>query len=344
MLIRFVSLALMLVLAGCASKQPAIKDSANLLGPDGQPVAAPLPEGFEDAFRNGLSLLEDERYDDALTHWQGMTEQYAQFPGVWVNLGLTHHRLDDNENALLAYEKARSVDVNFCPVYALEGVSRRIVGQFAEAEASYLAAIDCEPDNGEHYYNMGILLDLYRNDLTGALGYYRKARRLFAETAPAAAEADGVVEADDDAENASDSEANPLDIWIVDLSRRAGVDEADPEEIEAWWQALQAAKRDAQAKAQAAKLAAQGAELDSQSVQKTEVPPEGLQDLQQDTSEETQQELQQDQNGLATEVDAQAEASFEGVSGDDLQGTTAESEADSVDDAATVDNGEGTQP
>lgn len=338
MLIRFVSLALILVLAGCASKQPAIKDSASLLGPDGQPVAAPLPEGFEDAFRNGLSLLEDERYDDALTHWQGMTEQYAQFPGVWVNLGLTHHRLDDDENALLAYEKARSVDVDFCPVYALEGVSHRIVGQFAEAEASYLAAIDCEPDKGEHYYNMGILLDLYRNDLAGALGYYRKARRLFAETASVAAEADGA------ADNASDSEVNPLDIWIVDLSRRAGVDEADPEDIETWWQALQAAKRDAQAKAQAAKLAAQGAELGSQPVLEAEVPPEGLQDLQQETLQETQQELQQDQNDLSTEADAQAEATVEGESGDDLQGTTAESEADSVDDTATVDNGEGTQP
>lgn len=342
MLIRFVSLALVLVLAGCASKQPAIKDSANLLGPDGQPVAAPLPEGFEDAFRNGLALLEDERYDDALTHWQGMTEQYAQFPGVWVNLGLTHHRLDDDENALLAYEKARSVDVNFCPVYALEGVSHRIVGQFAEAEASYLAAIDCEPGNGEHYYNMGILLDLYRNDLTGALGYYRKARRLFAETAPAAADVDGAADNDGEAEN--DGEANPLDIWIVDLSRRAGVDEADPEEIEAWWQTLQAAKRDAQAKAQAAKLAAQGAELGSQPVLEAEVSPEGLQDLQQENSEETQQELQRDQNGSSTEVDARTEAAVEGVSGDDLQGNAAESEADSVDDAATVDNGEDTQP
>jgi len=342
MLIRFVSLALILVLAGCASKQPAIKDSANLLGPDGQPVAAPLPEGFEDAFRNGLSLLEDERYDDALTHWQGMTEQYAQFPGVWVNLGLTHHRLDDDENALLAYEKARAVDVDFCPVYALEGVSRRIVGQFAEAEASYLAAIDCEPGNGEHYYNMGILLDLYRNDLTGALAYYRKARRLFAEKAPAA-DGDGAADADDDTDNASDSEANPLDIWIVDLSRRAGVDEADPEEIEAWWQALQAAKRDAQTKAQAAKLAAQGTELGPQSVQEAEVPKGNQQEI---STKETQQESQQDQNGLSTDAQAEAsvEVAVEGVSGDDLQGNVAESEADSVDDAATVDTGEDTQP
>lgn len=214
MLIRFASALLILLLTACASNKPAIQDSAEL-GPDGQPVAEPLPEGFEDEYRNGLSLMEDERFDEALQHWADMSVVFGQYPGVWSNLGLAHYQLGNYEEATSAYEQVESIDPTFCPVHALSGVAYRELGRFDDAQASYYAAIDCDPDDGRHYYNLGILLDLYRNDLDSALEFYRKARRLMPDN-------------------------EQLNIWVIDLARRVGVDEADPASVDEWYSSLKA--------------------------------------------------------------------------------------------------------
>lgn len=214
MLIRFASALLILLLTACASNKPAIQDSAEL-GPDGQPVAEPLPEGFEDEYRNGLSLMEDERFDEALQHWADMSVVFGQYPGVWSNLGLAHYQLGNYEEATSAYEQVESIDPTFCPVHALSGVAYRELGRFDDAQASYYAAIDCDPDDGRHYYNLGILLDLYRNDLESALEFYRKARRLMPDN-------------------------EQLNIWVIDLARRVGVDEADPASVDEWYSSLKA--------------------------------------------------------------------------------------------------------
>ena len=212
MLIRFASAVLIVLLSACASNKPAIQDSAEL-GPDGQPVAQPLPEGFEEQYRNGLSLMEDQLFEDARQHWADMSVIFGQYPGVWSNLGLAHYQLGNYDEAVAAYGKAEELDPTFCPVHALSGIAYRELGRFDDAQASYYAAIDCAPDEGRHYYNLGILLDLYRNDLEGALEYYRKARRLMPDN-------------------------EKLNIWVVDLARRAGVDEADPASIDEWYNSL----------------------------------------------------------------------------------------------------------
>ena len=212
MLIRFASAVLIVFLSACASNKPAIQDSAEL-GPDGQPVAQPLPEGFEEQYRNGLSLMEDQLFEEARQHWADMSVIFGQYPGVWSNLGLAYYQLENYDEAVAAYGKAEELDPTFCPVHALSGIAYRELGRFDDAQASYYAAIDCAPDEGRHYYNLGILLDLYRNDLEGALEFYRKARRLMPDN-------------------------EKLNIWVVDLARRAGVDEADPASIDEWYNSL----------------------------------------------------------------------------------------------------------
>ncbi len=212
MLIRFASAVLIVLLSACASNKPAIQDSAQI-GPDGQPVAQPLPEGFEDEYRNGLSLMEDQLFEDARQHWADMSVIFGQYPGVWSNLGLAHYQLGNYDDAVAAYGKAEELDPTFCPVHALSGIAYRELGRFDDAQASYYTAIDCAPEEGRHYYNLGILLDLYRNDLEGALEFYRKARRLMPDN-------------------------EKLNIWVVDLARRAGVDESDPATIDEWYNSL----------------------------------------------------------------------------------------------------------
>jgi len=239
MWIRFASLALVVLLTACASNKPVLTDSA-LEGADGVDVVTPLPEGLEEAYTDGLSLMEDERFEEALAHWQGVSTQFPGYPGVWVNMGLTQWQLMQPEDALQSYEQSISLDEEYCPPYGLSGIVLRDLGRFEDAETAYLSAIDCDPQYAMNYYNLGILKDLYRNDLVAALSWYRKARRLMPDD-------------------------EKLNIWVIDLARRSGEPEDDPEEIDVWQAELEALirKREAEAAAaRAAKLAAQANQTD----------------------------------------------------------------------------------
>ena len=215
MLIRFASLSLLvftLGLVGCATNKPAISD-AGLVDENGNVIAVPLPDGFEDNYRKGLSLLEDGETDEAVEHWEKMSQSDPEYSGVWTNYGLALFQQGKVEEALVSYENAQAVDPAYCPVNGLKGIALRDLGRFDEAQNSYESGIECAPKDARNYYNLGILHDLYRNDLVAALGNYRKARRLMPDE-------------------------DVLNIWVVDLARRSGEPEEDPAELDDWEQSL----------------------------------------------------------------------------------------------------------
>lgn len=208
MLIRLTNLLLIILITGCAATKPAIQDHERLDAAS-QSIEDQLPDGFEALYRDGLLLMEQEKFDLAKQHWTIMSEMFDQYPGVWTNLGLARFHSGDFKGAVAAYKHVELNAPEYCPVYSVSGIAYRELGQFDDAEASYIAAINCYPDEGRHYFNLGILLDLYRNDLVGALGNYRKARRLMPEN-------------------------KQLNIWIVDLARRVGTDVEDPVDLDSW--------------------------------------------------------------------------------------------------------------
>jgi tetratricopeptide (TPR) repeat protein len=88
----------------------------------------------------------------------------------------------------------------YCPVHGVRALPQRELGLFTAAEKSYKAAIACNSTDAKAHYNLGILFDLYRNDLVSALAEYKQAR---------------VLMGDD----------KTLDVWIADLERRSGIEE-----------------------------------------------------------------------------------------------------------------------
>lgn len=215
MLIRFASLSLLvftLGLVGCATHKPAISDTG-LVDENGNVIVVPLPDGFEENYRKGLSLLEDGETDKAVEHWEKMSQSDPGYSGVWTNYGLALFQQRKVEEALISYENAQAVDPAYCPVNGLKGIALRDLGRFDEAQNIYEAGIECAPKDARNYYNLGILHDLYRNDLVAALGNYRKARRLMPDE-------------------------DVLNIWVVDLARRSGEPEEDPAELDDWEQSL----------------------------------------------------------------------------------------------------------
>lgn len=191
MLIRFVSLLLLTtLLAGCQlfATKPKIKDDKAGL--------APISEELVKAYNQGLNLLKKEKYLEAEQHWQQTAAQWTDFPGVWTNLALSQWHLEQYEPALVSTTKALEIDAEFCPAFALHGLLQRENGQFDAAKQSYEKALVCEPDNPDVPLNLGILYDLYLQDLPQALSYYQQAQQL--------------LKVDDET----------LNMWVEDLKNR----------------------------------------------------------------------------------------------------------------------------
>ena len=80
------------------------------------------------------------------------------------------------------------------------GLISRQRGQFAEAESAWLAATLADPEYAYSWYNLGVLYDIYLQDLPAALDHYRQYQSVTDST-----EQDAVVGR-----------------WVADLERRIG--------------------------------------------------------------------------------------------------------------------------
>lgn len=201
----------LMLMTGCSLLQPApeIIDQ----GPKEQPLPPLLVEGYN----AGLELLQDmdeafsqaaeegepsgsqaanEAAETARQHWLALSEQYPEYPGVWTNLALSQYRLQQYENSHSSLLKTLDINAGFCPAFKLKGMVERELGKFTDAENSYLAAMQCDPKDADVAYNLGILYDLYMQELDKALAQYQRAQQLLGE--PDAT----------------------LTVWIPDLQRR----------------------------------------------------------------------------------------------------------------------------
>ena len=211
MLVRFASFLLVMVLAGCSSLMKSDgEDNADQPEETQQQVAAETeaetgPDDSADAdldaetkglFKHGLILLKSKRYDQAVKHWIIMSERFPEYPGVWVNLGLSQYQTGDFEGSKSSIDQALVLNSEFCPAFQAMGPVARELGDFTLAEQSYSKAIQCSVPNPDLHYNLGILYDLYMRQYGKALLQYRTAQQLNKKEDPL------------------------LTIWIQDLDKR----------------------------------------------------------------------------------------------------------------------------
>ncbi len=182
---------LLLLLSGCSLLQPVPPPA-----PEPQPVADPLTAEIEQNYQQGLALMQNNAWADAAAHWQVMLEQGAEFAGIYTNLALAQLQLQDYAAGLAAAEKSRQLDEHYCPAWKTLALLQRHNGNFAAAEQSYLKAAACAPADADIPFNLGILYDLYLQDLDNALQQYQRAQQLIG------------------------TEDGTLAMWITDLQRR----------------------------------------------------------------------------------------------------------------------------
>lgn len=148
-------------------------------------------------YARALAAIRAGELQKALIMMQSLSARYPQLSGPLVNQGriwLAREEFGEAEDAL-----RRALDVNPRNPYAhnLLGRVLREQGRFDEARDHYQRALELDPKYARAHFNLGVLAELYLQDLQLALRHFRAYQSLQRQP-------DATV-------------AN----WIADLERRA---------------------------------------------------------------------------------------------------------------------------
>jgi Tfp pilus assembly protein PilF len=194
-------------LAGCATDgklKPALaakKHSVERLK-DGRKgfIIVEVPQMDETSrmdFKRAVTLLNDQKYDSAIELLEKVIEQSPGVTAPYINMAIAFQQIGKLEQAE-EHLKTALLMVPEHPVACNEyGLLYRKTGRFAEARAIYEKALSRFPDYYPVHRNLGILCDLYLDDLACALEHYE----IYSEASP---------------------EDKQVKLWIADLRARLG--------------------------------------------------------------------------------------------------------------------------
>jgi Tfp pilus assembly protein PilF len=159
-----------------------------------------VPAEAQRLFARAQELIASEDWHGAALELQALAESYPQLSGVCLDLALVYRQLGDMEQAQLWFKRSIASNARNIDAYNEYGIFLREQGQFAEAEAIYLMALEQWDASSTTHRNIGILYDLYLGEPQKALQHYRRYQVLNEEADPEVA------------------------AWIVDLQSRARAD------------------------------------------------------------------------------------------------------------------------
>ncbi len=162
------------------------------------------PDGNEDqsslaktgAYAEAISALKNNETALAAKILQQLSVDTPEQPYVFTNLGLAYLRLKNNESAEQAFRQAIEQNKLDAVAHNHLGILQRQQGKFDDALERYQRAIDIDGGYARAHLNLGILFDIYLQDLDKALEQYQRYQSL---TKP---------------------EDTQVSAWIVDIERR----------------------------------------------------------------------------------------------------------------------------
>ncbi|WP_445361506.1 tetratricopeptide repeat protein [Microbulbifer sp. EKSA005] len=186
----FFLVGLALLLAACASTQTK---SGKISDYSSVRVSGSVSRDFE----RSLEYLAEQDYAGAIELLQSVVEREQRLPAPYINLGIAHYKSGNEAKAEEAFLKALALDEKH-PVATNElAVLYRKQGRFAEARKIYVNALAENPEYLPLIKNLGILCDLYLQDLQCALAQFEQYVQL-------------------------EPEDQDVSIWLADIQRRAG--------------------------------------------------------------------------------------------------------------------------
>ena len=196
--LQVVCLLLPALLSGCS-----VGSFMPVAGGGADAAEVQAPARVQRDYRKAVKALEAGDYARAEAALQSFVTAHPGYANAYVNLAILMDRRGDSEGAVHLLQHAIEVDAD--NVFALNrlGLIKRQQGDFAAAEQAWLEATRVDPEYANAWYNLGVLYDLYLQDLDAAVNHYQRYHDLAAS-----------------ADFASESETAGVQRWITDLQRR----------------------------------------------------------------------------------------------------------------------------
>lgn len=124
-------------------------------------------------FHNAVNLLNAEKYPEAIRLLKAVTGKTSKFTAPHINLGIAYARTGEMKKAEESLKKALKIN-NRHPVASNElGLIYRKTGRYREARKLYESLLIIYPDFLPAHKNLGVLCDIYIQDLECALEQYQ---------------------------------------------------------------------------------------------------------------------------------------------------------------------------
>ncbi|MDJ0776614.1 MAG: tetratricopeptide repeat protein [Gammaproteobacteria bacterium] len=154
---------------------------------DAQDVPADTPEPVDfnqRAYLEAIASLKNGNVDQALDLLLEVSREAPDKPYIFTNIGLAYLKLEQPGKAEQAFLDALEQDDRDAVAHNHLGILLRQQGNFAEALRHYRRAIQIDDEYAPAYLNLGILYDLYLQDLEKALRHYETYLSLTGEENP----------------------------------------------------------------------------------------------------------------------------------------------------------------
>jgi tetratricopeptide (TPR) repeat protein len=140
--------------------------------------AAELTAATASQYQQAVALMQEEKWQEALTRLEGITAQQPALSGPWLNLGITHTQRGNSNAAEAAFKKAIDVNAANVEAYNQLGILYRRSRRLEDARFIYEAALKIDPDNTSLHWNLGILHDSYLPAPGKALLHYQRYQQI----------------------------------------------------------------------------------------------------------------------------------------------------------------------
>ena len=123
-------------------------------------------------YESALRLLDQERYPQGIALLLEVIEKAPDVTAPYINLGIAYRRIGDFDRAETSLKKALELNPRHPVVYDELGLLYRETGRFTAARGSYEKALEIHSGFHFAHRNLGILCDVYMDDLPCALAHY----------------------------------------------------------------------------------------------------------------------------------------------------------------------------
>lgn len=125
-----------------------------------------------------VQAMKAGKLNDALVGFQTIAAQQPVLSGPLVNQALIYIRQEKWDDALDTISQALKVNPRNPFAWNLRGIVLREQGKFKDARAAYEQALAIDPNYAKAHFNLGVLADLYLQDLPLALSHYERYQAL----------------------------------------------------------------------------------------------------------------------------------------------------------------------